>query len=52
LIGVVAIIILVICCIINLFGATAPDKAAQDFSPQIECDKSVTYEATQALKDF
>ena len=49
--AVVTLILLILCCLIILYGATA-DERIQDWSPQVECAADVTIEPQAALDDF
>jgi len=51
LIAVATIIILAICCMIQLYGSTA-DKEVQKYSPQVECDKDLVPFPDEAVTDF
>ena len=46
-----ALILIVICCIINLYG-TAADEAVQNFSPQVECPSGIIFTAEEAFADW
>ena len=46
-----ALILIVICCIINLYGTRA-DDAVQNFSPQVECSSGIVFTAEEAFADW